>query len=61
MGELIEFPKPKIQLTEEETHEYEEILNEINEAKTIRQIHHCRKRVDQFMTRIKDRIDREKN
>lgn len=59
MAEIIPFPMPKIQMTEEETNEYWEIKSNLDEAKTIREIKNCEKQVKEFQKRIKERIDRE--
>lgn len=55
MGELIPFPKPKIKLTEQETIEYLEIKENIEKAKTLREIWCCKKQVNDFIKRVTER------
>ncbi|MEO2074046.1 MAG: hypothetical protein ABGX20_01320 [Bacillus sp. (in: firmicutes)] len=55
MGELIPFPTPKIKLTEQETIEYLKIKENIEQAKTLREIWYCKRQVKDFLQRVTDR------
>jgi len=57
MGEIIPFPKPKIELTEEETIEYEQIKKEIDNMRGLRDVFYCKRRVRAFLKKVKERHD----
>ncbi|WP_449536524.1 hypothetical protein [Ferdinandcohnia sp. Marseille-Q9671] len=57
MGKLIPFPKPKIKLTTEETLEYQEIKQEIEEIKGLRDLYYCKRRVKDFLQKVKGRSE----
>jgi hypothetical protein len=53
-NKIIPFPTPKIKLTEEETIEYE-IKQEIEDMKGLRDLFYCRRKVKDFLKRVKER------
>ncbi|WP_433745160.1 hypothetical protein [Falsibacillus pallidus] len=55
MAKIIPFPKPKGNLTLEETREYEQIKKEIDEIKGLRDLFICRRKVKDFLKKIEER------
>lgn len=60
MAKIILFPIPKIKLTPEETEEYNQIKEELDKLKTLRELYYCRKKVKEFRKRIDRRLESEK-
>lgn len=60
MGEIIPFKKPNIPLTKEEEIEYQNLVEKIKKASSLRDIYFCKKEVKAFKEKINQRIDGEK-
>lgn len=58
LAEIIEFPKPKKQLTYEETKEFDEIKQFYKEAKTLRQLFICWFKLRKFKKKLKKRTNK---
>lgn len=61
MGDVIPFPKPKIQLNREESIELVDIKKQLSEVKTLRELWYCKKRIKEFKKRVEKRLENEQS